>query len=289
MSAPADDAAGAVTVEPVSADEVMGTLEPQGDDHGEEAMGFLKRMIGARHSDQASADYEQEAGAEDHEPCETCGHADCECDHEEQVDEMDNYEQTQHSSSDHAMSPLSKAGTNEELKGGQKNLDKAPPFGKLTAADFAELRKDKTNEEDIEEEALDQPATMESDDWAGAGAQDMAAAIAQNATSREAAETEKETAMSESEETCNECGAVMEEGHKCNEELNEWANSPNGKSTDEAFLADMAFMTKLISGGLNNMKQDQTTLPSARVKTNTEVRSTENSMAEMLRKLQNIN
>ena len=32
---------------------------------------------------------------------------------------------------------------NEELKGGQKKLDVAPPYGKLTAADFKKLRSGK--------------------------------------------------------------------------------------------------------------------------------------------------
>jgi hypothetical protein len=37
------------------------------------------------------------------------------------------------------------------------------------------------------------------------------------------------------------------------------------------------------------MKQDQTVVPSARVKTETERKTADMSMAEMLRKLQNIN
>ena len=35
-----------------------------------------------------------------------------------------------------------------ELKGKQKKLDKAPPFGKLTKDDFEELRKEKEAEEE---------------------------------------------------------------------------------------------------------------------------------------------
>jgi hypothetical protein len=54
------------------------------------------------------------------------------------------------------------------------------------------------------------------------------------------------------------------------EKLDEWANSPGGQSEDESFIADMDFMTKVISGGLNNMKKDQTVLPNTRVDTKTE-------------------
>jgi hypothetical protein len=40
----------------------------------------------------------------------------------------------------------------EELKGGQKNLDKAPPYGKLTAADFAKLRASKKKGQKLDKE-----------------------------------------------------------------------------------------------------------------------------------------
>ena len=50
------------------------------------------------------------------------------------------------------------------------------------------------------------------------------------------------------------------------EHLNEWANDAGKKGTDEAFEQDIEFMTKVISGGLNKQKQDQTTLPHTKVK-----------------------
>jgi hypothetical protein len=91
--------------------------------------------------------------------------------------------------------------------------------------------------------------------------------------------------VGEEKETCNECGAMMEADHKCNEtanddpatmearkhkhgeQLDEWANSPAGKSEDEEFTAELDYMTKLIAGGLNGSKRDQTTLPHTQVKT----------------------
>ena len=89
--------------------------------------------------------------------------------------------------------------------------------------------------------------------------------------------------------SCNECGGAMNEGHQCSESLNEWANSPTGESEDEQFDTDMDFMTKVISGGLNNQKQDQTTLPSTRVVTKDESKEVDNTMGAMLRKLSGIN
>jgi hypothetical protein len=51
------------------------------------------------------------------------------------------------------------------------------------------------------------------------------------------------------------------------EELNEWANDANNeREEDDSYYEDIDFMTKVISGGLNNEKKDQTTLPHTRVK-----------------------
>ena len=91
---------------------------------------------------------------------------------------------------------------------------------------------------------------------------------------------------------CNECGSMMTEDHKCStKKLDEWANSPVGQSEDEQFQTDTDFMTKVISGGLNNIKQDQTTLGQGpvRVKTAGEIQDVNLSMGAMLRKLDGIN
>jgi len=50
-------------------------------------------------------------------------------------------------------------GTNEELKGGQKKLDVAEPKGKITAADFAMLRKGKM-EETLDRDSITQQAKV---------------------------------------------------------------------------------------------------------------------------------
>ena len=91
---------------------------------------------------------------------------------------------------------------------------------------------------------------------------------------------------------CNECGSMMEDDHECSsKKLDEWANSPVGQSEDEQFQTDTDFMTKAISGGLNNIKQDQTTLGQGplRVKTSGEIQDVNLSMGAMLRKLDGIN
>lgn len=49
------------------------------------------------------------------------------------------------------------------------------------------------------------------------------------------------------------------------ENLNEWANDAGRDGTDEAFQQDIDFMTKVISGGINKQKKDQTTLPHTKV------------------------
>lgn len=146
MSAPSSDVE-AVTVEPVSADEVMGTLEPADDGHGD--LSFIKRMLGAR---------------AEHGSCQECGHEDCQCDHD-QMDEMHNETA---SSGDAHMSPVPEGEeVDEELHGGQKELDVAEPKGKLTKADFEALRAKKDVKEGYQpvtfsEESLDgELATME--------------------------------------------------------------------------------------------------------------------------------
>jgi hypothetical protein len=73
--------------------------------------------------------------------------------------------------------------------------------------------------------------------------------------------------------------------------LKEWANSPTGESQDEQFQTDMEFMTKSISGGLNNQKQDQTLVGSGptRVVTQSERADIKFDMGSMLKKLGGIN
>jgi hypothetical protein len=61
-----------------------------------------------------------------------------------------------------------------------------------------------------------------------------------------------------------------EEIDESEEELTEWANDAGYQGSenmkDNTFEQDIDFMTRVISGGLNGQKQDQTTLPHTKVK-----------------------
>lgn len=289
---PQGDGLSSVTVEPVSADEVMGTLEP-GDDGGEEAMGFLKRMLGARSehshsepSDGEQGDYEEEKVDEMHNETASSGDAQMSpVPEEEEMEEGNAFSGAVAKAKADGIQPGEKIKVGgkeypvkeEEMEEGNKftgNLAKARAAGKKEA--------DLDGDGDMEK--------VKEDEWQGTAETDMATAVSQKANGEEDAETEKETAMSEGEDTCNECGMYESKcscEHDEEEKLDEWANSPN--DSDEKFLADLTYMTKTISGGLNNMKQDQTVLPNTRVKTQGETKHPDLTLGELIRKLQNIN
>jgi hypothetical protein len=107
---------------------------------------------------------------------------------------------------------------------------------------------------------------------------------AEEQSSEETEESEEEK-VEEGMETCHECG-LMESDCECDhdeeEQLNEWANSPEGNKDDAGFNADIEFMTKVISGGINDAKRDQSVLP------HTQVNVDSNSIASILKKLQNL-
>jgi hypothetical protein len=74
--------------------------------------------------------------------------------------------------------------------------------------------------------------------------------------------------------------------------LTEWANTPSqSKEEHEQFTTDVDFMTRSISGGLNNQKVDQTTLGQGpvRVRTQSETQDVNQSMGALLKKLGGIN
>ena len=101
-----------------------------------------------------------------------------------------------------------------------------------------------------------------------------------------------ELELDESKQECNECGGMYEgEHHKCDENLTEWANTPSQLIDEETFETDIDFMTRGISGGLNNQKQDQTLVGSGpnRVVTQTERGDVNQSMGALLKKLSGIN
>ena len=101
-----------------------------------------------------------------------------------------------------------------------------------------------------------------------------------------------ELEVNEGKQECKECGGMYEgKGHKCDENLTEWANTPSQLIDEETFTSDVDFMTRGISGGLNNQKQDQTLVGSGpnRVVTQTEREDVAQSMGALLKKLGGIN
>ncbi len=262
MSVAGDTGAQAIEVVPVAPDEVMGQLaqDKQADD-GAGDFDFIKRMLGAR----MGGDY---------------------------AEEKTNEGQTQTASpGDAHMSPLSQVEEEEDLeevsrgewikqqdaRAEKSGKDKFKAFGQTFDTD--DVHEDATSDEDAA--ALSSEANRDAA---------LATAYAQDN------HTNDDMNIAEGEEMCNECGGAMYEGHTCesshdhdSEKLDEWANSPAGQSADEEFQTEMDFMTKMISGGLNNIKRDQTTLPNTRVDTKAEATDPDVSIAEQLRKLAGIN
>lgn len=86
----------------------------------------------------------------------------------------------------------------------------------------------------------------------------------QETTADENAEAEEDNALAlKSVQEGGDGGEADEEPEMTEEEqINEWANEAGKKGTDEAFEADINFITKMISGGLNKPKSTgQTTIP----------------------------
>ena len=151
-----------------------------------------------------------------------------------------------------------------------------------------QMQDEADNEETIDEAEMD-----EGNEFSGALAKAKAAGAKEFEVDGKSYPVKEES--EDDHAKCESCGDTMTEGHDCDadykDELTEWANSQGKNAEDEQFKTDLEFMTKLISGGLNNMKQDQTTLGDGplRVKTSAEQQNPELSMAAQLKKLSGIN
>jgi hypothetical protein len=240
-----------ISVEPASSDEVMGQLQPE-EDSGDDTLGFLKKMIGLRGGDTSQVDASHSHGdyeEEDHE-------------HDHDHDEND----------EHGIVMV-----------GEEDVEEGNKFtGELAKARKDGVQKDETMKVDGKEYPVKQGKKTEKTDEGVLGTVGGAmvgnaimpgiggaigAMAGQEATKGGSSLIEKDD-HEDDEERCDECGGIMETNHACGQEkLDEWANSPMGKSADEQFQTELDYMTKLISGGLNRMKQDQTTLPHTKVKT----------------------
>jgi hypothetical protein len=222
----------AIAVEPVAHDEVMTQLTPSSNDMGN--MSFLRDMIVSREGDHEHAGEEGE--------CEDCGHSPCDCE-DETVDEGNKFtgELERHRADGVQPGETMKVdGKEYPVKAGKKlgeeeELDDVEDSGEdYEPEEFGEPEEDDEEDDDEPEEFGEPEEDNEEDD---------------------------EEKVDESKEQCNECG-MHESKCSCDHEtLNEWANSPEGDSKDESFITELDFMTKMISGGLNGPKRDQTTAP----------------------------
>ena len=256
------DQEGYSTVEPASSDEVMSTLEPE-QDNGDEAFGFLKKMLGARQGTPMPSGYTQVAPEEEVEE----GNAFSGAVAKAKADGIQPGEKVKVGGKEYPVKEEddgSQAGVADEASEAERDSALATAYSadNNTNKDENVAVSEEDEEEDEDTDKLDEREEDEDKGWKPA-------------------------------KKCNECG-LMECG--CSDEesvtestkLDEWANSRVG-GEEEQFQTEMEYMTKLISGGLNNIKRDQTTLPSTRVNTQKETADVNYSIAEMIRKLSNIN
>ena len=103
-----------------------------------------------------------------------------------------------------------------------------------------------------EEETEDQMEFQVAEDSAGQDEEEMT-------TADEDAEAKEDQALATAD-------ANSDDEEEIDESLYEWANDAGKNGTETTFEQDIDFMTKVISGGLNGPKKDQTTLPYTKVK-----------------------
>jgi hypothetical protein len=152
--------------------------------------------------------------------------------------------------------------------------------------DYIDLDKDGDKKETMKKAAADKEEKEEVDESTGVTDFEPKS---QGGTRKELLAKYHKSGDPKDAEAARKAGATQKELKGEKTKVDEWANTPNSGSKDEAFQTDIDFMTKFISGGLNNMKQDQTTVPSARVVTKAEAKNVDLSMAAQLKKLAGLN
>lgn len=173
------------------------------------------------------------------------------------------------------------AETDEDGKKPDEDGDGVPDWADKEEGEDDSEEDDSEEADDSEEEEVEE-SEEESDDEA-----DDSEEESEEETEEESDDEEEK--VDEGKETCNECGGLMEDDHQCGGQLNEWSNSPQGQADDEQFLADIAFLTKSLAGGLNKPKVDQTVMPHTKVKiAESKVKSAESAYTLELKKLAGI-
>jgi hypothetical protein len=228
----------------------VAATQPVGDvgDH-DSMMALIKKMssTGNDYEDEESQDDQHVHGHPD-AACGVCGSSDCGCNDESDskalvVGEEQGYDDKEDESL--GMRTGKESGKEQSMK--DRRDDSYGKFGKRTDEDESE---DQMEFEVAESNAPDSGEAETTADENAEAKEDQALA----------------GAMSGDEEEIDEGSRSMDE----EEELTEWANDAGYEGSenikDNTFEQDIEFMTRIISGGLNGPKKDQTTLPHTRVK-----------------------
>ena len=257
------------------------------DDH-DGMMSLIRKMSGHAH-DHGDGDYADEA--HDHqEPCNECGMMECECgpkamDEVEQVDEaeacnecgmmecacpgrMDEVE-----TEDQRMYQVAEDQPQNPPDNGSANATNATKGN--TAQNYAGAMYDKSQgdnpvaEDDMDEDMMEaekcsvcHKSNCQCDDVVGEGWNDH---IPDGTTPEQYIDSMYDRADRDRKEK-KEKELLDKDGES--EKLEEWANKagPGNSVSDTTFEQDIDFMTKVIAGGLNKPKRDQTTLPHTQTK-----------------------
>lgn len=239
----------------------QGDIDVVGDHDG--MMALIKKVTGragepdtvAIGGEEGSDDYKDEEGSE--EVCDACGSQECECDSEEQqqVDEVESEDQMTYEVAEDNAPDSGAAEEEEEIQDTAQANQSA-----------AETEIDESEEEEEETELDEGLGKMSRDmlaaasDRAAKGPKRLHPMYSAKVGGQELLAKHKKEGKVEyvpdmskmkKEETVDESA-----------QLDEWANEAGQKGTDAQFETDIAFMTKVIAGGLNKEKATgQTTIP----------------------------
>jgi hypothetical protein len=265
------------------------------DDH-DGMMALMKKLSGGEM--QSGGDYADEEGHERHseeghmhgeeEPCNECGYMEskCQCDHgdEQVVDEVESRDQMAYEvAEDNPPDNGSANSTNDTQGNAAANQALATSDAEENADDSEETVSEESEEEcehchsnpcKCDDEKVDEgiyesftnlykklallseESTSEKDDKAEKAGKKVAKDI-------EYDEGHKGKDDDKAEEAGKKVKKDIEyDDKKDKKKIDEWANEAGKNGTDAAFEADIDFMTKVISGGLNKQKSTgQTTIP----------------------------
>ena len=187
----------------------------------------------------AGNDYEDEESQD--ASCDVCGSGDCGCNDSDSKALVVGEEQGYDDKEDESLGMRTGKESGKEQSMKDRRDDSYGKFGKRTDEDETE---DQMEFEVSEANAPDSGEAETTADENAEAKEDQALAGAMSGNEKEIDESE--------------------------EELTEWANDAGYQGSenmkDNTFEQDIEFMTRVISGGLNGQKQDQTTLPHTKVK-----------------------